>query len=125
MNYSRFNLLVTTISCLAVLALPIFVTGCGGNGDDDSVSSDVVAPDPEPVSEPTPQLEQQPQPEPPPQQQPEQQPQPEPASSTTTGTTAGTTTRTTTSTRAGTGSFVPRRHSTHSSSELCYSRLPC
>ena len=78
MNYSRFNLLVTTISCLAVLALPIFVTGCGGNGDDDSVSSDVVAPDPEPVSEPTPQLEQQPQPEPPPQQQPEQQPEPQP-----------------------------------------------
>ena len=79
MNYSRLNLLVTAISCLAVLAFPIFVTGCGDSGDgDDSMSGDVVAPNPEPVSEPTPQLEQQPQPEPPPQQQPEQQPQPEP-----------------------------------------------
>ena len=81
MEYSRLNLLVTVISCLAVLALPIFVTGCGDSGDDDdSMSGDVVAPDPEPVSEQTPQLEQQPQPEPPPQQQPEQQrePQPEP-----------------------------------------------
>ncbi|MCE2396451.1 hypothetical protein J4G02_18110 [Candidatus Poribacteria bacterium] len=79
MEYSRLNLLVTAISCLAVLVFPIFVTGCGDSGDDDdSISGDVVAPDPEPVSEPTPQLEQQPQPEPPPQQQPEQQPQPEP-----------------------------------------------
>ena len=79
MEYSRLNLLVTAISCLAVLVFPIFVTGCGDSGDgDDSTSGDVVAPDPEPVSEPTPQLEQQPQPEPPPQQQPEQQPQPEP-----------------------------------------------
>ena len=78
MEYSRLNLLVTTISCLAVLVLPIFVTGCGDSGDgDDSMSGDVVAPDPEPVSEPTPQLEQQPQPEPPPQQQPEQQPEPQ------------------------------------------------
>ena len=70
MDCSRFNLLVIVMSCLAVLALPIFVTGCGGNGDDDedSTSGDVVAPDPEPISEPTPQLEQQPapQPEPPP-----------------------------------------------------------
>ena len=79
MECSRLNLLVTAISCLAVLAFPIFVTGCGDSGDDDdSMSGDVVASDPEPVSEPTPQLEQQPQPEPPPQQQPEQQPQPEP-----------------------------------------------
>ena len=79
MEYSRLNLLVIAISCLAVLALPIFVTGCGDSGDDDdSMSGDVVAPDPEPVSEPTPQLEQQPQPEPPPQQQPEQQPEPQP-----------------------------------------------
>ena len=80
MEYSRFNLLVTAISCLAILALPIFVTGCGDSGDDDddSMSGDVVTPDPEPVSEPPPQLEQQPQPEPPPQQQPEQQQQPEP-----------------------------------------------
>ncbi|RKU39256.1 hypothetical protein C6496_02320 [Candidatus Poribacteria bacterium] len=79
MECSRLNLLVIAISCLAVLAFPIFVTGCGDSGDDDDdMSGDVVAPDPEPVSEPTPQLEQQPQPEPPPQQQPEQQPQPEP-----------------------------------------------
>ena len=86
MEYSRLNLLVTAISCLAVLVFPIFVTGCGDSGDDDdSRDGHVVAPDPEPVSEPTPQLEQQPQPEPPPQaeqeqpaqQQPEQ-PQPEP-----------------------------------------------
>ena len=79
MEYSRLNLLVTTISCLAILVFPIFVTGCGDSGDDDdSTSGDVVAPDPEPVSEPTPQLEQQPAPEPPPQQQPEQQPEPQP-----------------------------------------------
>ena len=81
MEYSRLNLLVIAISCLAVLVFPIFVTGCGDSGDgDDSMSGDVVAPDPEPVSEPKPQLEQQPeqQPEPPPQQQPEQQPEPEP-----------------------------------------------
>ena len=80
MECPRLNLLVTAISCLAILVFPIFVTGCGDSGDDDSTSGDVVAPDPEPVSEPTPQLEQQPQPEPPPQQQPEQQrePQPEP-----------------------------------------------
>ena len=78
MECSRLNLLVIAISCLAVLALPIFVTGCGDSGDDDdSMSGDVIAPDPEPVSEPTPQLEQQPQPEPPPQQQQEQQPQQE------------------------------------------------
>ena len=78
MEYSRLNLLVTAISCLAVLVFPIFVTGCGDSGDgDDSMSGDVVAPDPEPVSEPTPQLEQQPQPEPP-HQQPEQQPEPPP-----------------------------------------------
>lgn len=78
MEYSRFNLLVTAISCLAILALPIFVAGCGDSGDDDddSMSGDVVIPDPTPVSEPPPQLEQQPQPEPPPQQQPEQQPEP-------------------------------------------------
>ena len=87
MECSRLNLLVIAISCLAVLALPIFVTGCGDSGDDDdSMGGDVVAPDPEPVSEPTPQPEPQQEPEPPPQaeqQQPEQQqpeppPQPEP-----------------------------------------------
>ena len=67
MNYSRLNLLVTAISCLAVLVFPIFVTGCSDSGDDDdSMSGDVVVPDPEPVPESTPQLEQQPQPEPPP-----------------------------------------------------------
>ena len=65
---------------MAILVFPIFVAGCGDSGadDDDSMSGDVVAPDPEPVSEPTPQLEQQPQPEPPPQQQPEQQPEQQP-----------------------------------------------
>ncbi len=78
MEYPRLNLLVTIISCLAVLVFPIFVTGCGDSGDDDSTSGDVVAPDPEPVSKPPPQLEQQPQPEPPPQQQPDPPPLPEP-----------------------------------------------
>ena len=75
MDCSRFNLLVIVISCLAVLALPIFVTGCGGSDDDDdeNISGNVVSPDPEPVSEPTPQPEAQPEPEP----QPEPQPQPE------------------------------------------------
>ena len=74
MDFSRLNLLVAAISCLAILALPIFVTGCGGNGDDDddSMSGDVIAPDLEPVSEPTPQPEPQPEPEPP-------QPEPAPA----------------------------------------------
>ena len=123
MEYSRLNLLVTAISCLAVLVFPIFVTGCGDSGDgDDSMSGDVVAPDPEPVSEPTPQLEQQPQPEPPPQQQPEQQPQPEMPP---TSTAAGATTRTATSTGATTRRFVPKRDFTHPSSELCFSRMPC
>lgn len=76
MDCSRLNLLVTAISCLAVLVFPIFVTGCGGNGndDDDSTSGNVVAPDPDPVSKPTPQPEVQPEPE----QQPEQQPEPPP-----------------------------------------------
>ena len=79
MEYSRLNLLVTAISCLAVLALPLLVAGCGDSGDDDNdMNGDVVAPDPEPVSEPTPQLEQQPQPEPLPQQQPDQQPERQP-----------------------------------------------
>ena len=81
MECPRLNLLVTVISCLAVLMFPIFVTGCGDSSDDDDdISGDVVTPEPEPVPEPTPQLEQQPQPEPPPQQQPDQQPeqQPEP-----------------------------------------------
>ena len=57
MEYSRLNLLVIAISCLAVLALPIFVIGCGGNGDDDddSMSGNVVAPDPNPIPETTPQ----------------------------------------------------------------------
>jgi hypothetical protein len=76
---SRFNLLVIVMSCLAVLALPIIITGCGSSdGEEDSMSGDVVTPDPEPVSEPTPQLEAQPEPEPPPQQQPEVQPEPQP-----------------------------------------------
>ena len=119
MECSRLNLLVIAISCLAVLALPIFVTGCGDSGDDDdSMSGDVIAPDPEPVSEPTPQLEQQPQPEPPPQQQQEQQPQQEQPATTATRTASSTT-------RAGTRRFVPRRHFTHPSSELCCSRMPC
>lgn len=92
MEFLRLNLLVTAISCLAILAFPIFVTGCGDSGDDDddSISDTVVAPDPEPVSEATPQPVAQPEPEPPPQaeqeqpaqQEPEQpqpeQPQPEP-----------------------------------------------
>ena len=87
MECSRLNLLVTVISCLAVLVFPIFVTGCGGSDEDDSPSGDVIAPDPGPVSEPTPQPVPQLEPEPPPQveqeqpaqQQPEQpQPQPEP-----------------------------------------------
>ena len=74
MEYSRLNLLVTAISCLAVLVFPIFVTGCGDSGDDDDISGEVVTPDPEPVSEPTPQPVPQQEPEPPPQQQPEPQP---------------------------------------------------
>ncbi len=81
MEYSRLNLLVTAISCLAVLVFPIFVTGCGDSGDDDDdISGDVVTPEPEPVSEPTPQPVPQQEPEPPPQEQPEPQPvqQPEP-----------------------------------------------
>ena len=75
MDCSRLNLLVTVISCLAILTFPIFVTGCGSSNDDDdeNMSNNVVTPDPEPVSEPTPQLEAQPEPEP----QPEPQPQPE------------------------------------------------
>lgn len=62
MNCSRLNLLVTVISCLVVLVFPIFVTGCGDNGDDDdgSISGNVVTPDSDPVSEPTPQQEAQP-----------------------------------------------------------------
>lgn len=84
MEYSRLNLLVTVISCLAVLVFPIFVTGCGEGDEDDSTGGGVIAPNPEPISEPTPQPEAQPQPEQPPpaeqeqpvQQQPEQ-PQPE------------------------------------------------
>ncbi len=82
MECSRLNLLVTVISCLAVLVFPIFLTGCD---EGDSAGGDVIAPDPEPISEPTPQPEAQPEPEQPPpaeqeqpaQQQPEQ-PQPEP-----------------------------------------------
>ena len=78
MDCSRFNLLVIVMSCLAVLALPIIITGCGSSDDDDdeNISNNVVTPDPEPIPEPTPQLEAQP--EPPPQQQPEAQPEPEP-----------------------------------------------
>ncbi len=85
MECSRLNLLVTVISCLAVLVFPIFVTGCGEGDGDDSAGGDIVAPDPEPASEPTSQLEPQPEPEQPPpaeQEQPAQQqperPQPEP-----------------------------------------------
>ena len=92
MECSRLNLLVTVISCLAVLIFPIFVTGCGGSDEDDSTGGDVIAPDPEPVSEPTSQPVPQPEPEQPPpaeqeqpaqpqpeaQPEPEQQPQPEP-----------------------------------------------
>lgn len=82
MEYSRLNLLVTVISCLAVLVFPIFLTGCD---EGDSAGGNVVVPDPEPISEPIPQPESQPEPEQPPpaeqeqpaQQQPEQ-PQPEP-----------------------------------------------
>ena len=75
MDCSRLNLLVTVISCLAILTFPIFVAGCGSSNDDDdeNISNNVVTPDPEPVSEPTPQLEAQPEPEP----QTEPQPQPE------------------------------------------------
>ena len=86
MECSRLNLLVTVVSCLAVLVFPIFVTGCGGSDKDDSTGRDVIAPDPEPVSEPTQQPVPQREPEQPPpaereqpaEQQPEAQPQPEP-----------------------------------------------
>ena len=80
MEFLRLNLLVTVISCLAILAFPIFVTGCGDSGDDNSIGENVVAPDPEPVSEATPQPVAQPEPEPPPQAEQEQpaQQQPEP-----------------------------------------------
>ena len=82
MECPRLNLLVIAISCLAILVFPIFVTGCGDSGDDDdSMSGDVLAPDPDPVSKPTtPQPVPQQEPEPPPQEQPEPQPvqQPEP-----------------------------------------------
>ena len=88
MECSRLNLLVTVISCLAVLVFPIFVTGCGGSDEDDSISGNVAAPDPEPVSEPPAQPVPQPEPEQPPpaeqeqpaqpQPEPEQQPEPEP-----------------------------------------------
>ncbi len=86
MNCSRLNLLVTAISCLAVLVFSIFVTGCGDNGDDDDdddsisgnvVTRNVVTPDSDPVSEPTPQPEQ-PEAQPQPEQQPEPEPQPQP-----------------------------------------------
>ena len=64
MDCSRLNLLVTTISCLAILTFPIFVTGCGSSNDDDdeNMSNNVVTPDPEPVSELTPQAKAQPEP---------------------------------------------------------------
>ena len=64
MDCSRLNLLVTVISCLAILTFPIFVTGCGSSNDDDdeNMSNNVVTPDPEPVSESTPQAEAQPEP---------------------------------------------------------------
>lgn len=80
MECSRLNLLVTVVSCLAVLVFPIFVTGCGGSDENDSTGGDVIAPDPEPVSEPTPQPVPQPEPEQPLPAEQEQpaQPQPEP-----------------------------------------------
>lgn len=64
MDCSRLNLLVTVISCLAILTFPIFVAGCGSSNDDDdeNMSNNVVTPDPEPVSESTPQAEAQPEP---------------------------------------------------------------
>ena len=79
MDLSRLNLLITAISCLAVLLFPILITGCGGDDSGDNV----VAPDPEPVSEltpqpvPQPQAEQQQQEQQAEQQQPAQQQQPE------------------------------------------------
>ena len=81
MDCSRLNLLVTVISCLAVLVAPILVTGCAS----DEGSANVVAPDPEPVPQPTSQPvtqpqpvdQQQPEPQPAEQQQPAQPPQPE------------------------------------------------
>ena len=78
MDCSRLNLLVITVSCLAILTFPIFVTGCGSSNDDDdeNMSNNVVIPDPEPVSESTPQAEAQPEPEPEPQPEPEAQPEP-------------------------------------------------
>jgi hypothetical protein len=78
MDCSRLNLLVTVISCLAILTFPIFVAGCGSSNDDDdeNMSNNVVTPDPEPVSESTPQAEAQPEPEPEPQPEPEAQPEP-------------------------------------------------
>jgi hypothetical protein len=65
MDCSRLNLLVITVSCLAILTFPIFVTGCGSSNDDDdeNMSNNVVTPDQEPVSEPTPQAEAQPEPQ--------------------------------------------------------------
>ena len=80
MDCSRLNLLVTVISCLAILTFPIFVAGCGSSNDDDdeNMSNNVVTPDPEPVSEPTPQLEAQPEPEPQPEPSPQPQPEPQP-----------------------------------------------
>jgi hypothetical protein len=80
MDCSRLNLLVTVISCLAILTFPIFVTGCGSSNDDDdeNMSNNVVTPDQEPVSEPTPQAEAQPEPEPQLQPEPVLPAQPEP-----------------------------------------------
>ena len=78
MDCSRLNLLVTVISCLAILTFPIFVTGCGSSNDDDdeNMSNDIITPDPEPVSEPTPQAEAQPEPKPQPEPVPEPQLEP-------------------------------------------------
>ncbi len=80
MDCSRLNLLVTVISCLAILTFPIFVTGCGSSNDDDdeNMSNNVVTPDQEPVSEPTPQAAAQPEPEPQLQPEPVLPAQPEP-----------------------------------------------
>ena len=36
---SRLNLLIFAISCLAVLSLPIFVAGCGGDDDEMDINT--------------------------------------------------------------------------------------
>ena len=46
---SRLNLLIRVMSCLIVLALPIFIVGCGDEGEDEESENDVVTP---PVTQP-------------------------------------------------------------------------